>query len=169
MNALRLGVAYGVDQTGKREFHAWVDHRGKRHGLGTFNAKPEALRIAKGVFDGLHERFVTIAAKGQKGPFPRLPDPITPERSADPDFCPEKTLINQMGNGAENGGQCSTKGPPGTRACSASYGVFYEAARDRFRAWVGAGRRRRWVGRFRTKEAAEHAAEAAMHEREGAP
>lgn len=153
---------YGVDQTGKREFHAWVDHRGKRHGLGTFNAKPEALRIAKGVCDGLHERFVIIAAKGQKGPFPRLPDPITPERSADPDFCPEKTLINQMGQRAQNGGQCSTKGPPGPH----SHGAAYEAGRDRWRAWVGTHGRRRWVGRFRTKEAAEHAAEAAMHERE---
>ena len=153
---------YGVDQTGKREFRAWVDHRGKRHGLGTFNAKPEALRIAKGVFDGLHQRMVSIAAPGQKGPFPVLAAPAEAERSADPDFCPEKSLVNQMGHSGKNGAQCSTKGPPGTRACRASYGVLYEGARDRFRAWIGEGRRRRWVGRFRTKEAAEAAARAGM-------
>lgn len=160
MNAPTRGAAkpYGADQTGKREFRAWVDHRGKHHGLGTFNAKPEALRIAKGVFDGLHQRMAVIAAPGQKGPFPVLAAPAEAERSADPDFCPGKSLINQMGHRGKNGAQCSTKGPPGPH----SHGAAYEAGRDRWRAWVGAHGRRRWVGRFRTKEAAEAAARAGM-------
>lgn len=143
----------GVAQTGKREYRAWIDHKGGRHTLGTFDRKPEALRIAQGVFHGLHEHTKVIAAKGQIGPFPTWHDKAEPERSADPVFSLDPSLTNQDVTSAEIRGQCNTKGPPGPT----SYGAVYEAKRDRWRAWVNWGRSRRWLGRFATKEAAERA------------
>lgn len=148
---------YGADQTGKREFCAWVDHKGKRHRLGAFDRKPEALRVARGVFYGLRERHGIIAGKGWVGPFPRWADKTPTNKSADPHFSPEKNLINQLCPDAKNGGSVRLHGP----RVSCPYSAVYVADRDRWRARVGTGKNRRWVGLFATKAEAEHAAKLA--------
>lgn len=161
MNAPRSGVAFGVDQTGKREFHAWVGHRGRRHGLGTFNAKPEALRIARGVSEGLHQRMVSIAAPGQKGPFSVVTSLIRPEKSVDPRFAPSQVIDFTWVAEAENGGACGVALPEWVAPQTGSYGAVWEATRGVFRAWVGTRHRPRWVGRYPTKAEAEDAAKLA--------